>query len=85
VELLGLVRTVGFRYVDYSGVPLDLSYASFYQDGKVEKAYATGGEWQSADGAKVSLAHKWVVFDENGAIARVEDLPSSYKADPVPR
>jgi hypothetical protein len=84
-ELLGLVRTAGFRSVDYAGIPLDLSYASFYQDGKVQKAYATGGQWRSASGAMVPLAHKWIVFDENGAVLRVEDLPVSYGADPAPR
>lgn len=75
-EMLSLVHTVGFRFVDYYGVPLDISRASYYQGGALLSALATGGKWQAEGHELTPLQNRWVTFDEAGKILRVQDMPS---------
>jgi len=77
LEMLGLVRTVNFRHVDYFGVPVDLGSARFYSSGGIQSAYATGGEWVKPGQAPLPLANRWVSFDEAGRIASVSDSSST--------
>lgn len=79
LKILKLIQTVGFRYVDYYGIPIDLENARYYQSGAVRTAYAKGGEFIQGQ-KKMSLKNEWVVFNEDGTIQSIQKRESFFPA-----
>lgn len=80
IKMLKLIQAVGFRYVDYYGVPIDLEHAGYYPSGAVHRAFATGGEYIQGQN-RISLKSEWVVFNEDGTIQSIQKRESAITED----
>nr|BFD66654.1 hypothetical protein HAGR004_16760 [Bdellovibrio sp. HAGR004] len=64
LQLLKLVKQVGFGVTDYYGWAVNLRQATYHDNGTLRGALGVGGFWQS-----VSLKNRWIGFYENGSLA----------------